>query len=338
MREIAYALLSGHGVWLPAVVFVLLGSIIFALGSSLARAADIIAETTGLGRAWIGVVLLAASTSLPEITADVDAALMNVPDIGVGDLIGSTLANMLILAILDLVFARRRILQSVAVNQAVIGLLAIVLTLVAGVAIAAHGFATLGWIGIETPLIVVVYLVGMRFFSRLTRESEPRVQLELGEDGRTRRRRGVRTFALATAALAVIAPALVVCADTVSSESGLSKTFVGTMLMGITTSFPEIAAAVAAVRIGAVDLAVGNIFGSSAFNMCVLLLMDLAYRRGPLLANVSSMHLLTTQLAVMCLALGVMAILGKLEKRTGVARFESVLIVASYVTGMWLLH
>ena len=338
MKEAVLALLTGHGLWFPVLIFLLLGVIIFALGSALARAADIIAETTGLGRAWTGVVLLAASTSLPELTTDVNAVWMHVPDIGVGDLLGSTMANMLILAILDLVYAKRRILQSVAVNQAVIGLLAVILTLVAGVAIASGGLGRIGPVGIETPLIVVLYLIGMRFFFRLTREGQPAVQLELGEDGRTRRRRGIRTFTLASLALFVTAPLLVMCADAVSLESGMSQTFVGTLLVGITTSFPEIAAAIAAVRIGAVELAVGNIFGSNAFNMCVLLFMDLAHPGGPLLANVSSMHLLSAQLAVLCMAFGIMAILGKLEKRSAVTRFESMLIVACYAGGMWLLR
>jgi cation:H+ antiporter len=91
------------------------------------------------------------------------------------------------------------------------------------------------------------------------------------------------------------------------------------------------------VRLGAVDLAVGNIFGSNAFNMCVLLLMDLSSVRGPVLASVSPAHAVSAQLAVLCLSLGVLGIMSRLEERSHVARFGSVLIVASYVAGMLLL-
>lgn len=344
MKALALGALTGHGLWLPLAAFLILGGIIFAVALRLARAADTIADATGLGRAWIGAILLAGSTSLPEITTDVNAALLGVPDIGVGDLMGSTLANMLILALLDLVYARRHLLQSVAVSQAVVGLLAIALTMIAGIAISTGGFGRIGAVGIETILIVVVYVLGMRVFYQLTSVAaqglipgESAVTSPSAAENRMRLRRAVRTFATAAAVLVVVAPLLVIAAEAVSAESGMSKTFVGTLLVGLTTSFPEIAATVAAVRLGAIDLAVGNIFGSNAFNMCVLFFMDLSYSGGPLLAAVSREHVMTAQLASLCLAFGVLAIMGRLERRSAVARFESLLIVGSYAAGIWLL-
>jgi len=113
---------------------------------------------------------------------------------------------------------------------------------------------------------------------------------------------------------------------------------VGTLLVGLTTSFPEMAATVSAVRLGALDLAVGNIFGSNAFNMLVLLVMDAAYVRGPLLSVVAGDHLLTVLLAITCLALGITAILSRTQRRPGPAILESGLIVATYVLGAWLLY
>jgi cation:H+ antiporter len=82
---------------------------------------------------------------------------------------------------------------------------------------------------------------------------------------------------------------------------------------------------------------VGNIFGSNAFNMCVLLFMDLAYAGGPVLSVVSKDHMTSAQLAALCVSLGVLAVLSKLERRTAVARFESLLILACYGMGIWLL-
>lgn len=345
MKALALETLSGHGLWLPIVAFGFLGAIIFAIASRLARAADTIADATGLGRVWIGAILLAGSTSLPEIMTDVNAALLGLPDIGVGDLMGSTLANMLILALLDLVYARRHILQTVAVNHAVMGLLAIALTMIAGIAISSGGIGRLGPVGVETILIVLVYLLGMRIFYRLTwvaaqgliPDEPATVPRRPVEQDRARLRQAVWTFVLAAAALIIVTPLLVISAEAVSAETGMSRTFVGTLLVGLTTSFPEIAATVAAVRLGAIDLAVGNIFGSNAFNMCVLLLMDLSYAGGPLLAEVSEEHVMTAQLATLCMSFGVLAIMGRLERRSAVARFESLLIVGCYAAGIWLL-
>jgi cation:H+ antiporter len=346
MKEQALAAITGNGPLLPFAAFLLLGAVIFVVASRLARAADAIADTTGLGRAWIGVILLGASTSLPEITTDVNAALFDVPDIGVGDLMGSTLANMLILALLDLVYAKESILHKVAVNHAVVGLLAIALTMIAGIAIATGGFGRIGHVGIESLLIVGVYLLGMRVFYQLTQTASEGLIPDAPHPGagpdpavsrRQRLRAAVWTFALAALALVVVTPLLVLAAEAISIESGLSETFIGTLLVGTTTSFPEMAATVAAVRLGAIDLAVGNIFGSNAFNMCVILVMDLAYLEGPVLASISQAHVLTAQLAALTLSFGVMGLMSRLEHRSAVTRFGSVLVVGCYAAGIWLL-
>lgn len=345
MKELALAAITGHGPLLPLAAFLVLGALIFGVASRLARAADTIADTTGLGRAWVGVILLGASTSLPEVMTDINAALLKVPDIGVGDLMGSTLANMLILALLDLVYARKRLLQSVAVNHAVVGMIAIAVTMIAGIAIFTGGFGAIGPVGVESVLIVTVYLVGMRIFYQLTQESaeglipdQPaNATASAPDDVRARLHAAVRKFALATLGLLVIAPLLVLSAEAFSAESGMSESFVGTLLVGLTTSFPEIAAVVAAVRLGAVDLAVGNIFGSNAFNMCVVLFMDVAHAGGPLLTDVSRDHVATAQLATLAIAFGVLGVMSRLRQRSAVTRFGSILVIASYAGSIWLL-
>jgi hypothetical protein len=90
--------------------------------------------------------------------------------------------------------------------------------------------------------------------------------------------------------------------------------------------------------LSALDLAVGNIFGSNAFNMVVFLVMDLFYLRGPVLGVASRDHLLTALIAVTCLALGIMAILSRAQRRSGPVLLESALIVAAYLAGAWLLY
>ena len=338
MSELILSGLTGHGLIVPLVACVLVGAAIFAIAFRLARFADAIADATGIGRIWIGTVLLAASTSLPELTTDVNSALLGSIDIGVGDLMGSTLANMLVLALLDLAYSRRRILDNVSPDHAHVGAIAIVLTATAGVAIAAGGLGHIGHVGVETLLIVALYLVGMRaVYGNSVSATAPPEQLELGESSRTLLWRGVRGFVLATVGLALTSPLLVLSASAVAIEGGVTEAFVGTLLVGVTTSFPEMAATISAVRIGALDLAVGNIFGSNAFNMCVLLAMDLAYRSGPVLAHASRDHLLSAQLAVLAIGLGVLAMLGRRSRRLGPVRIESVLVVLAYAGAAWLL-
>lgn len=331
LEEFALAALTGRGLAVPLAAFLALAAGVFFAASRLAKHADAIADATGLGRIWIGTVLLAASTSLPELTTDVNAAALGRIDIGVGDLFGSTLANMLVLAVVDIVYARQRILKTVALDQTLVGALALTLTAVAALAIASGGSVALGPVGLDTVAIVGIYLFGMHAVYRsIAVIPAPPEQLALGDTRRTILRAGIRGFALGALGLLLVAPGLVITAEALAIETGQSQTMVGTILVGFTTSFPEIAATLAALRMGAVDLAVGNIFGSNAFNMCVLFAMDLAYTGGPLLASADAAHAVSAVAAILVLALGMMGILARAQRRVDAVRLESLAIIAVY--------
>lgn len=337
MKEFFLSILTGHGVLPPLAAFLIAGALVFAIASRLARHADAIADATGLGRLWIGSLLLAGSTSMPEIITDINAAAFSLPNIGVGDLMGSTLANMLILAVLVIVYERRQILKQAALDHALVGALAIVLTALAGLSIASGGVGGVLGMGFDALAITLVYIVGMRVLFDLTQQPANAPREETKESASRLLRGGLLGFGLATLGLIVVVPLLVFSADALTIEAGLSDTFVGTFLVGFTTSFPEIVAAFAAVRLGAVDLAVGNLFGSNAFNMTVLLMMDLAYRGEPVLQAVSQDHVTTAYAAVVALSLGVMAILARTHKQAWVARCFASAIIVIYGVSMYLL-
>jgi cation:H+ antiporter len=337
VKAILLEMLTGRGPLVPLLTLAFAGALVFMIAARLARHADTIAHATRLGGLWIGSVLLAAATSLPEILTDANAVLLDAPDIGVGDLFGSTLANLLILAALDLGFAGRRVLHSVSAEHARLGTLGILLTVMAGIAMVTGGWGRIGHVGVETVAIAAVYLAGMRRLYRSTAASLAAAPSSLLEDRGAGLKRPLVGFALAAVGLSIVTPLLVLSAEAFSKESGATETFVGTLLVGLTTSFPEMAATVAAVRLGALDLAVGNIFGSNAFNMTVLLIMDIVYLRAPVLSVVSRDHLLTVLVAVACIGLGMMAIQSRDEEPRRVVRVESLLIVAAYVLGAWTL-
>ena len=186
MHDQVVALLQGRGVVPPLVAFLFAGVLVFLVASRIARHADAIADATGLGRLWIGTLLLAASTSLPELTTEINAAVLGAVDIGVGDLMGSTLANMLLLALLDLVYRKQGVLDNASANHALVATLAIVLTAIAGAAIATGGWGRVGHVGIETVLISTVFLLGMRTVFVIANPTTPPEQLALGDTGTLR--------------------------------------------------------------------------------------------------------------------------------------------------------
>lgn len=339
MKAFVQELLTGHGPLLPFLALVSVSALIFLVASRLSRHADTIADETGLGGLWVGTVLLAASTSLPEVLTDVNAALLDAPNIGVADIFGANMANMLILAVLDLVFTRRRILDHVYKDHAQFGLLGILLMGMAGMSIFAGGWGRIGHVGFDTIMIAAVYLGGMRIFYHAA-GVKPYLSRLPQADSHSRARLGQAGlgFGLGAVGLLALTPLLVLSAEAVSLETGISTTFIGTLLVGLTTTLPELSTTFSAIRLGAFDLAVGNLFGSVMFNMVILLLMDVAYPRGPLLGFVARDHVLTILIGVILLALGVVAILSRGRQRGLPFRLENLLMIATYVLGMWLLY
>ena len=148
------------------VQFVALATVIIAAGTMLAHYADGIAEATGLGRLLIGSVLLAGATSLPELTVDIAAVRLNLPDMAMGDLLGSSLMNLLILAALDLTHhSGGKMLSRTAAAHALSGLFSIALTGLVGLGLLtarkAENWAFLGihaWVWV----IAIGYALGVR--------------------------------------------------------------------------------------------------------------------------------------------------------------------------------
>jgi cation:H+ antiporter len=145
----------------------------------------------------------------------------------------------------------------------------------------------------------------------------------------------VMRFAVAAAVILVAGPVLARSAEEIAVESGLGLTFVGATLIGITTSLPELVACIAAVRIGAHDLAVGNLFGSNAFNMAALLIVDVAYTPGPLLPAVDPSQAVAAVGAILLMALALSAIVHGAETRVRKLEPDAVLLLVVYVGALF---
>lgn len=138
-------------------------------------------------------------------------------------------------------------------------------------------------------------------------------------------------FAGATLLILVAAPLVAVSGREIAVQAGIAETTVGAALLAFVTSLPELVASLAAVRIGAYDLAVGNLFGSNAANMSVLVLVDLAYLDGPLLAAVSPAQVVAALGAVLLMALAIAALVTGSESRIGRLEPDAVVLLLAYV-------
>jgi cation:H+ antiporter len=320
------------------LIFILSAAAIAAAGVRLARDADEIAEKTGLGGMWIGAVLVSIATSLPELVTDVSAIRQGAPSLAVGDLFGSSMANVLILAVADLSVRKTRVLTRVSVNQAAVGIISVGLTAVAAVGLVAGGGNVFG-LGWSALAVGVAYLAAVRFLH--ASRSEPPFEREAPTASKAGwREAGVRRallrFGVASAAILLAGPLLAGSAAELASKLGFSHGLVGMTLLALTTSMPELAVTFAAVRGGAYDLAVGNLLGSNCFNMALLVPLDLAHGPGSLLAAVDRELVVAALASIALTSLAVLDVFDRAERRSQVFELRPWLTILAYATGVVL--
>jgi cation:H+ antiporter len=144
-------------------------------------------------------------------------------------------------------------------------------------------------------------------------------------------------FAAASAVILMVAPVFAASAQALAEITGLATSLIGTWLVGLATSLPELVTSLAAVRLKAYDLAVGNLFGSNAINMMMFLPLDLALQGPSIFSVVHPVHALTGVVGIILMALGQAAILLRAQGRSGLLEPGGALMLLVYVSGLWLV-
>ena len=327
-------------VWLK---FVLCLVIILFAGTKAVRYGDAIAEKTGLGRIWIGLLLLAALTSMPELVTGVSAAaLVGSPDLAVGILFGSCAINLAILALLDILHRRTPLLnEASSAHMLSAGWGILLIAIAAGGIFAGQRFSGLGlgWMGLPSIIIFVVYLVALWQIFRFERSHQPSSPQAISAQYEDISARTVY-LRFTLAAIAVIGAGiwLSFIGDEIALVTGWSASFVGSLFLAISSSAPELVVSIAALRLGAPDMAIADILGSNMFNIAIVAPVDLSYRRGPVLSLASSSHLATAATVVMMCLVVIAGVRFRQKRKTfAVASWYAPVLIALYILGTYLL-
>jgi len=326
------------GVWVWIQFFGSAALIVFA-ASQLAKYGDVIAIRTRLGGMFIGVLLLAGATSLPEVLTTISSLSQGEPNLAAGNLFGSNLFNMFLLAIIDLLHRNERILRKAALKHALTGSLTVFLIGLCVFFILADIKVQIGWIGLDSLLIILVYIAGVRLIqiNEVRGTQIPEKQIEIPEEVPPLWK-GLLGFGLAALALVIITPWMVSASARIAEITGLGTTFVGTTLVAIVTSLPEMVTTITAVRLGAADMAIGNLFGSNFFNMFALGLTDVFYLQGRFLGVIDPAFLLVGMLGLLMTGLGLIGNLARLERRVFFLELDAMALIVVYIAGLWLLY
>lgn len=270
---------------LTIVLFLLCAAVIIAGGWKLSEYGDELADVSGLGRSFIGLVLLAATTSLPELLSSTSAAIAGIPALAVGNILGACMINLLLLALID-ALGRRFYPQVVQYQtQTLAAAFGIILVCLVAVAVlAADLLPMVLWVSPVTFVLLGVYLLAIRatYLDGKARVVDmPNQAYEAVDTGPKRSARPILLrYAAAAAPVVIAAIFLPQLADEIATFTGLGGTLVGTVLLAVVTTLPELVVTISAVRLGAMDMAVGNVFGSNLFNLAILGLTDLFYTGG----------------------------------------------------------
>lgn len=324
------------------IEFIILALVIVISGIKLAKYGDMLAEKVRLGRAWIGLILMAGITSLPEFVTGVSAVTVaDVPDIAAGDILGACVFNILILGLLDLMDRSSPIFSKVGQSHLLsAGFGVAMLSIISASILLGPVIPSIGRIGIYTPIVIIVYFVGVRavFFyeRRLIREVVAESEKLYAK---VSLKRAASLYTLNAVIIVAAASLLPFIADKISARTGLGDSFVGTFFVAMVTTLPELTVSVSSIQRKAYDLAIGNLLGSNMFNLMLLAIDDILFKGGPLLSHISQSHAVTALMAVLMTAIALIGITYRPEAKA-VYRFgwDSFAMIAVGLFNMYLLY
>jgi cation:H+ antiporter len=321
-------------VWLTFFV----SSLVLVIAAiKLAQYGDVIAVRTRLGGMFIGVLLLAGATSLPELLTMINSFQVQAPGLAAGNMFGSNMFNMLLLAVLDLLNQQARILRRVAMTHALTAALGSAMIGMSVFFILGDIRLQIGWMGVDSLVLILVYIGGIRLIQMNGQASSTAVEVPIGQPVMPLWR-ALLGFVIATAVLVIITPWLVRSSNEIAEITNLGAGFVGTTLLATVTSLPETVAVVAAARMGAYDMAVGNLFGSIVFNMFALGVADLFYTQGRFLKAIDPTFALVAMLGLLLTNLALIGNIARVERRLAFVEADALLIMLLYFGGIFFLY
>ncbi|MEM5774635.1 MAG: hypothetical protein AAGU05_06495, partial [Anaerolineaceae bacterium] len=193
----------------------------------------------------------------------------------------------------------------------------------------------LAWVGLDSLIILVVYIVSVRLIS--SRSSADHQADEEIPPGTPRLATSLLIFLASAGVLVVATPFMVANSAEIAEITGLGATFIGTTLVALVTSLPEVVTTTAAIRIGAHDMAIANLFGSNMFNMFALGLTDFFYTPGRFMADIDPAFLMVGLFGLLMTVIGLIGNIANVERRILSVEIDSLMLFLVYLFGMWLL-
>lgn len=321
--------------------FSLCALVIFFAGKRLTFYGDQLAELTGMGKAWIGMILMASVTSLPELMVGLGSVtIVGSPDLAIGDILGSCAFNLCIIAIMDAFMPGNKAVLSVSNKSHMLAAaFGIILLAMTGLGLFLENDLVLTpSLGFITLTFAVIYFLSMRTIYRVQLQ-EPESQLaQAHEEVKLSLKQVLLRYSLFAILIILTALSLPYFAEEIALHSGLGKSFVGTVFLAISTSLPEIAVSFAAMRMGSGEMAIGNLLGSNLFNIFILFIDDVFYTKGHLLKDASDQHIISVFFVIGMTAVALIGMIFPQQRKKWLMAADAFVIFLFYLINIGLLY
>jgi cation:H+ antiporter len=339
--------LADYSLWVIVAVFAAAAAVIGIAGVRLSSVADKLADRTGLGEIIAGALFVGAATSLPGAITSITTAAQDAPELAIGNALGGLTAQTAFIAVAD-IFYRRANLEHAAASVTGLGqgVLLVVLLAIPLLANAQPDYTLFG-VHPASVAIIVAYAFGLRLLSQIKEEpmwtpvktSETREAISEPDDGKegAPSDRSLWTRFLVLAGLTAVAGyAIGEASIALVAKSGLSETAVGTIFAAVANSLPELVTAIAAVRIGAVSLAVGDVVGGNSFEVMFLSAADFVYH-GSIYSAMSEADRTTALIAMIMTGVLLLGMIRRERSGIGGIGFESTGVLLLYAFSVVML-
>ena len=324
--------------------FTIVTVIIGWFGIKMTKTARDLAQSTGLGEALMGAVFIGASTSLSGITTSVSAS--GYAELAVSNGLGGIAAQTAFLALADITY-RRANLEHAAASAENLFMSSFLLTLLAIHALALS-VPTISIFSIHpaTIVLIIIYIFGVHLLAhthktpmwlpRKTKDTSSEAEDKSHRHGHHLWKLWIRFTCYGTV-VALAGWSLAQLAIPLGENAGLSHGIVGGIFTAVSTSIPELVVAITAVRMGALNLAVGDIIGGNAFDTLFIAASDIAYREGPIYADLSSTEQFWLANSMLMTSVLLMGLIYRERHGPGNIGLESVALLVLYFGGLVIL-
>jgi len=334
--------------WVAIAAFAIAAAFVWAAGTRLSRYLDRIADLTGVGAGFLGLLVLGGVTSLPEAATVGSAALLGNAPLAVNNLLGSASVNIVLLAVADALIGRRALTSIIGdptpLLQGALGIL--LLTIVASAILI--GDVAVGGIGLWPMLLVALFLAATWLTSQyedrrpwsVTHPNDGSHRAPAASDeepGGSLPALVLKTVA-AAAVILVAGFTLAQSGDTIATKTGVGASLVGLVLLSFATSLAEVSTVYAAVKLRRYSMAMGDIFGTNMFNVVLIFLADLLFSGPPVLNAAGTFEAVATLLAILLTSIYMAGLLERRNKTFFRMGYASLGVLITYAGGVAILY